>query len=121
MSEIRNIGPKGCQRRVKQSCAILGLSAVYLIFLLITKAGAFLWIPLLITTFTGMVYLLQAVEKTCIILAAQGIQMVDDQNRDKVQDNEIARQLRNKSTRLLVKALILTSLLLIFYFLVPKS
>ncbi len=121
MTEIKNIGPKGCKRRINMGCGILGFSAVYLVFLLVTHAGAFLWVPLLITTFTGLVYLLQAVEKTCIILAAQGIEMMNDGNRERVKDNEIARQLRNKSTRLLVKAVMLTSLLVIFYFLVPKQ
>ena len=95
MSEIRNIGPKGCKRRIKVSCGILGFSGVYLVFLLITRGSALLWIPLLITTFIGFIYLLQAVEKTCIILAAQGIEVMNDSNRERVKDNEIARKLRN--------------------------
>lgn len=120
MTEIRNIGPKGCKRRINQGCMILVFSAGYLAFLLVTGAGALLWVPLLITTFTGMVCLLQAVEKTCVLLAAQGIEMVNDSNAEKVKDNLIAKKLRDKSTRLLVKAVMLTSLVLIFYFMVPK-
>lgn len=121
MSEIRNIGPKGCKRRVNLGVGILAFSAAYLAFLWMTRAGALLWVPLLITTFTGLVCLLQAIEKTCILLAATGVHMNDDLKQEKVQDNEIARKLRDKSTRLLVKAVMLTSLLLVFYFLVPKQ
>ena len=121
MNEIRNIGPKGCKRRINIGSGILVFSAVYLGILLITKGSAIYWVPLLLSTFTGLVYLLQAVEKTCIILAANGVQMNDDMKQEKIQDNEIARKLRNKSTRLLVKAVMLTLLLLVFYFLVPKT
>lgn len=120
MSEVRNIGPKGCRRRIRTGSVILGCSAVYLGILMVTRPSAFFWLPVLVSTFVGLVYFLQAVEQTCIVLAAEGVQIMDDQNRAKIADNELARKLRVKSTRLLIKAVILTSLLLIFYFLVPK-
>ena len=115
-----NIGPKGCKRRIRQGSGIFIFSAVYLVILLILRPSAFFWLPVLISTFIGMLCLLQAMEKTCIVLAAQGIEMMDDSNRQKIQNNEIARKLRDKSTRLVVKAVMLTSLLAVFYFLVPK-
>ncbi len=121
MEEVRNIGPKGCTRRIRIGSAALLFSAVYLAVLIITRPNAFFWLPVLISTFIGLVSLLQAIEKTCISLAAQGFQMIDDSTRAKITDEAVAKKLRHKSTRLLIKAVVLTSLLIIFYFLVPKS
>ncbi len=115
-----NIGPKGCKRRIRIGGFILICSLVYLIVLLIERYEAFFWIPLLISTFVGLVYMMQAVEKTCIILAANGFQKLDDETSEQIRDNELARRLRVKSTRLLVKCVMITSLLGVFYLLVPK-
>jgi hypothetical protein len=121
MADVRNIGPKGCKRRMRIGTGILIFSAIYLAVLMITRAPAILWIGVLISTFVGLVCLLQAVEKTCIILAAQGVIMVDDLSKVPVVEPVLSKKLKNKSVRLMVKAVLLTSLLFIFYFLVPKN
>lgn len=119
--QAQNIGPKGCRRRIRTGTAILTASGVYLLLLLIFRAGMIFWVPVLVSTFIGLIYFLQAVEKTCILLAKDGVHLLDDTNKQKIQDNELARALRDKSTRLVVKAVLLTSLLFLFYFLVPKN
>lgn len=117
---VHNIGPKGCRRRIRQGSAIFIFSAVYLAILLILRPPAFFWLPVLISTFVGLLCLLQAMEKTCIVLAAKGVEMMDDSNRQRIQDNEIARKLRSKSTRLVIKAVMMWACMIVFYILVPK-
>jgi hypothetical protein len=121
MAQTHNIGPKGCKRRIRVGTGLLAFSGIYVLVLMTLKPKPIWWIFALISTFTGLVYLLQAIEKTCIILARDGVHLLDDKNRAAVQDNELARALRKKSVRLLVKAGLLTSLLVVFYFLVPKN
>lgn len=119
--KVRNIGPKGCKRRVMQGETLLIFSFFYLIVVWMLKAPAIWWVPVLVTTFAGILAVLQAIEKTCIFMAAQGIQMLDDSNKHMVRDNDLARALRDKSTKLVVKALLLTALFYGFYKLVPKN
>jgi hypothetical protein len=107
---IENIGPKQCRRRLILGVFMLGLTIVFLGIMIIVDMGR-LWRIFLLIPFTmSTLGFLQAKEKTCVALAAQGWRNLDHGN-ERIPNDNLIRQLRHKSRRISLNAFLLAVIL----------
>ena len=119
--KILNIGPKQCRKRMDIGVGFLGFSGIYLAMLLLFKLPFGWWILLFFTSFVGLLGIFQALEKTCVFLAAKGQAALDeDGSEEPVTDPILAKQLRKRGNRIMVKIAMIAAMFTLICYFIPK-
>jgi hypothetical protein len=122
METLTNIGPDECRKRLTWGIGFLAFSLFYFAALVQFRLGQFWWLGLFLTAFIGVLGILQALEKTCVALAAGGYCIPGPGGRKtKILDGAQVRGLRRKGTRVLINAVVLGLLFVFLAKMVPRD
>jgi hypothetical protein len=103
---IPNIGPRERRRRLIGGGCLLALGAIAAALLLGFDARRAWRIVVLVPVWGGALGLLQVREKTCVALAARGVQNMDD-GEETIDDPLVLAQMRRQARKVHTRAALL--------------
>lgn len=104
-----NLGPLEVRKRVIQGTLALSLGVLAAIYLKLSEMPRGLRLGLFVPFFLGMFALIQAREKTCSILAERESKNMDSGTMP-VENDALAKGLKEKGRRILLKSVLLAAL-----------
>lgn len=121
-SSEENIGPRGRRRRLIMGMIVLGFAFLFSWILKAAGAGGLFNLFLFPLFYLGMIGVIQARQKTCALLAVQGLRDMDT-GEGKIQDPEVACELRRRGRDIFIQSALwaagLAALTLIFPLIFP--
>lgn len=107
-----NIGPTGCRRRAWLGAALLAAGLAGVLFVYLGDNSRWWLLPLFFLFWGGALGVLEAQERTCVLLAALGVRETDSGVAREI-DSEVLRRVRRRSIAVLVESAALGALLTI--------
>lgn len=102
----QNLGPKETRKRWFLGCYSLSVGLILAIIFIWQDASDYLRMLVFIPFFVGYLGILQAFQKTCVVLALKG-QLNQDQGNEPIVDKTLRQKLKRRSVWILVSAGIL--------------
>jgi hypothetical protein len=113
-----NIGPNECRKRLTGGAVVFAVGAAVAAMLILAQFNRWWRLAVFIPFYMGALGIVQAKEKTCVALAAQGLRNMDN-GEERIMEPHKAEAMRTKAASVQRRSLFLSTVLTAVTLVIP--